>query len=172
MQVFDDSFFGHVDVFFAPRAGCVHNPGIQCAVTPWFAAVARYPVERTVLYKATINHRVQCRFKGENHRPGRIHFYTGGNTGKLGCIGGKVTRRLVDEGERVKANQPLAELDVLDAEQQLFSAKRDLAEARYAYLLARVQLKYYAGHQTLRGDAVAGKPALTGVGVILVCDVL
>ena len=26
-------------------------------------------------------------------------------------IGGKVTRRLVDEGERVKANQPLAELD-------------------------------------------------------------
>jgi membrane fusion protein, multidrug efflux system len=26
-------------------------------------------------------------------------------------IGGKVTKRLVDEGERVKANQPLAELD-------------------------------------------------------------
>ena len=41
-------------------------------------------------------------------------------------------------GERVN-------LDVLDAEQQLYSAKRDLAEAKYAYLLARVQLKYYAG---------------------------
>ena len=44
----------------------------------------------------------------------------------------------VSGGERVN-------LDVLDAEQQLFSAKRDLAEARYAYLSARVQLRYYAG---------------------------
>ncbi|MGO1270795.1 TolC family outer membrane protein [Pseudomonas helleri] len=48
------------------------------------------------------------------------------------------TRKSVSGGERVN-------LDVLDAEQQLYSAKRDLAEAKYAYLLARVQLKYYAG---------------------------
>jgi membrane fusion protein, multidrug efflux system len=34
-------------------------------------------------------------------------------------IGGKVTRRLVDEGERVKANQPLAELDPQDVRLQL-----------------------------------------------------
>ena len=50
----------------------------------------------------------------------------------------QATQKSVSGGERVN-------LDVLDAEQQLFSAKRDLAEARYAYLLARVQLKYYAG---------------------------
>ena len=50
----------------------------------------------------------------------------------------QATQKSVSAGERVN-------LDVLDAEQQLFSAKRDLAEARYAYLLARVQLKYYAG---------------------------
>ena len=50
----------------------------------------------------------------------------------------QATQRSVSGGERVN-------LDVLDAEQQLFSAKRDLAEARYAYLLARVQLRYYAG---------------------------
>ena len=50
----------------------------------------------------------------------------------------QATQKSVSGGERVN-------LDVLDAEQQLFSAKRDLADARYAYLLARVQLKYYAG---------------------------
>lgn len=50
----------------------------------------------------------------------------------------QATQKSVRGGERVN-------LDVLDAEQQLFSAKRDLAQARYAYLLARVQLKYYAG---------------------------
>jgi protease secretion system outer membrane protein len=50
----------------------------------------------------------------------------------------QTTQKSVRGGERVN-------LDVLDAEQQLFSAKRDLAQARYAYLLARVQLKYYAG---------------------------
>ena len=50
----------------------------------------------------------------------------------------QATQKSVRGGERVN-------LDVLDAEQQLFSAKRDLAEARYGYLLARVQLKYYAG---------------------------
>ena len=50
----------------------------------------------------------------------------------------QATQKSVSGGERVN-------LDVLDAEQQLFSAKRDLAEARYAYLLARMQLKYYAG---------------------------
>ncbi|KTC39285.1 peptidase [Pseudomonas sp. ABAC61] len=48
------------------------------------------------------------------------------------------TQKSVQGGERVN-------LDVLDAEQQLFSARRDLADARHAYLLARVQLKYYAG---------------------------
>ena len=50
----------------------------------------------------------------------------------------QATQKSVSGGERVN-------LDVLDAEQQLFSAKRDLAEARYVYLLARVQLRYYAG---------------------------
>ncbi|WP_375538631.1 TolC family protein, partial [Pseudomonas protegens] len=35
--------------------------------------------------------------------------------------------------------------DVLDSEQQLFTARRDLADARNAYLFARIQLKFYAG---------------------------
>jgi len=60
------------------------------------------------------------------------------------------TQKSVSGGERVN-------LDVLDAEQQLFTARRDLANARHAYLLARIQLKYYAGllsEQDLR--ALAG----------------
>ena len=60
------------------------------------------------------------------------------------------TKKSVAGGERVN-------LDVLDAEQQLFTARRDLANARHAYLLARIQLKYYAGllnEQDLR--ALAG----------------
>ncbi len=48
------------------------------------------------------------------------------------------TKKSVTGGERVN-------LDVLDAEQQLFTARRDLADARHAYLLARIQLKYFAG---------------------------
>lgn len=60
------------------------------------------------------------------------------------------TKKSVTGGERVN-------LDVLDAEQQLFTARRDLADARHAYLLARIQLKYFAGllnEQDLR--ALAG----------------
>ncbi|MBK5439927.1 TolC family outer membrane protein [Pseudomonas sp. TH32] len=60
------------------------------------------------------------------------------------------TKKSVAGGERVN-------LDVLDAEQQLFTARRDLADARHAYLLARIQLKYFAGllnEQDLR--ALAG----------------
>lgn len=48
------------------------------------------------------------------------------------------TRKSVAGGERVN-------LDVLDAEQQLYSARRDLAQARYDYLRAWLQLRYLAG---------------------------
>jgi outer membrane protein len=36
-------------------------------------------------------------------------------------------------------------VDVLNAQQQLFSAKRDLYKARYAYLVSRLKLKSAAG---------------------------
>ena len=50
----------------------------------------------------------------------------------------QATRKSVRGGERVN-------LDVLDAEQQLFSARRDLAQARHEYLRAWLQLRYLAG---------------------------
>ncbi|SEQ87533.1 outer membrane protein, protease secretion system [Pseudomonas cuatrocienegasensis] len=48
------------------------------------------------------------------------------------------TRKSVSGGERVN-------LDVLDAEQQLYGARRDLAEARHGYLRAWLQLRFLAG---------------------------
>ncbi len=50
----------------------------------------------------------------------------------------EATRQSVLGGERVN-------LDVLDAQHQLYSARRDLADARHQARLARLQLKYLAG---------------------------
>lgn len=50
----------------------------------------------------------------------------------------EATRKSVAGGERVN-------LDVLDAEQQFYSARRDLAQSRYGYLRAWLQLRYLAG---------------------------
>jgi len=50
----------------------------------------------------------------------------------------EATRRSVESGTRVN-------LDVLDAEQQLSQSRRDLAEARYTYLIAQLQLHRLAG---------------------------
>lgn len=40
-------------------------------------------------------------------------------------------------------------LDLLNAQQQLFTAQRDLAQARYQYLLAYLKLRYAAGNLTV-----------------------
>ncbi|SCZ23255.1 MULTISPECIES: TolC family outer membrane protein [unclassified Pseudomonas] len=48
------------------------------------------------------------------------------------------TRQSILGGERVN-------LDALNAEQQLYSTRRDLAQARYDYLMAWTKLHYYAG---------------------------
>jgi len=50
----------------------------------------------------------------------------------------EATRKSVAGGERVN-------LDVLDAEQQLYGARRDLAEARHGYLRAWLQLRQLSG---------------------------
>lgn len=44
-------------------------------------------------------------------------------------IGGKVSKRLVEEGQRVKANQPLAELDAQDVRLQLDATRAQVAAA-------------------------------------------
>ncbi|MDU8274835.1 TolC family protein, partial [Pseudomonas syringae pv. actinidiae] len=56
------------------------------------------------------------------------------------------TRQSILGGERIS-------LDALNAEQQLYSTRRDLAKARYDYLMAWIKLHYYAG--TLRDTDLA-----------------
>ena len=56
------------------------------------------------------------------------------------------TRQSILGGERVN-------LDALNAEQQLYSTRRDLAQTRYDYLLAWTKLHFYAG--TLREQDLA-----------------
>ncbi|MBA1231828.1 TolC family outer membrane protein [Pseudomonas viridiflava] len=56
------------------------------------------------------------------------------------------TRQSILGGERIN-------LDALNAEQQLYSTRRDLARARYDYLMAWIKLHYHAG--TLRDTDLA-----------------
>ena len=58
-------------------------------------------------------------------------------------IGGKVTRRLVDEGERVKADQPLAELDPQDVRLQLQANRAQVAAGQANLNLVRAERDRY-----------------------------
>lgn len=54
-------------------------------------------------------------------------------------------------------------LDVLNAEQKVFQARRDLAEAKYTYLLAKLQLAQGVGRLTPEELAVLNR-LLAGEG--------
>ena len=58
-------------------------------------------------------------------------------------IGGKVSRRLVEEGERVKANQPLAELDPQDVRLQLEATRAQVTAASANLNLVRAERDRY-----------------------------
>nr|BFD39911.1 multidrug efflux RND transporter periplasmic adaptor subunit MexJ [Pseudomonas sp. FFPRI_1] len=58
-------------------------------------------------------------------------------------IGGKVSRRLVEEGQRVKANQPLAELDPQDVRLQLEAARAQVTAATANLNLVRAERDRY-----------------------------
>ncbi|MPR03119.1 efflux RND transporter periplasmic adaptor subunit [Pseudomonas sp. MAFF 212408] len=58
-------------------------------------------------------------------------------------IGGKVSKRLVEEGERVKANQPLAELDPQDVRLQLEATRAQVAAAQANLSLVRAERDRY-----------------------------
>lgn len=58
-------------------------------------------------------------------------------------IGGKVSRRLVEEGQRVKADQPLAELDPQDVRLQLDAARAQVAAAEANLSLVRAERDRY-----------------------------
>ena len=58
-------------------------------------------------------------------------------------IGGKVIRRLVEEGQRVKADQPLAELDPQDVRLQLEATRAQVAAAEANLNLVRAERDRY-----------------------------
>lgn len=58
-------------------------------------------------------------------------------------IGGKISRRLVDVGARVKQGQPLAELDAADVGLQREAAQAQLSSAEADLALATSELKRY-----------------------------
>ena len=58
-------------------------------------------------------------------------------------IGGKVSRRLVEEGERVKANQALAELDPQDVRLQLEATRAQVTAAQANLNLVRAERDRY-----------------------------
>jgi protease secretion system outer membrane protein len=73
-------------------------------------------------------------------------------------------RLLVEATQRSVSGGQRTNVDVLNAQQQLFDARRDLAQARYNHLLALVRLRYSAG--TLQASDLADisaqfKPAST-----------
>ncbi|WP_054891857.1 MULTISPECIES: efflux RND transporter periplasmic adaptor subunit [unclassified Pseudomonas] len=58
-------------------------------------------------------------------------------------IGGKVSKRLVEEGQRVKADQPLAELDPQDVRLQLEANRAQMAAAEANLSLVRAERDRY-----------------------------
>ena len=58
-------------------------------------------------------------------------------------IGGKVNKRLVDAGDRVRQGQPLAELDPVDARLQLEAARSRVAAAEASFNLAQTERERY-----------------------------
>ncbi|WP_339494459.1 efflux RND transporter periplasmic adaptor subunit [Pseudomonas sp. RA_105y_Pfl2_P56] len=58
-------------------------------------------------------------------------------------IGGKVSRRLVEEGQRVKADQPLAELDPQDVRLQLEATRAQVSAAEANLTLVRAERDRY-----------------------------
>lgn len=65
------------------------------------------------------------------------------------------TQYSIKGGERVN-------LDELNAQQQLYSTRQDLAKTRYEYLMAWIKLHYYAG--TLTGEQLARVDEAFGAG--------
>nr|WP_319527451.1 efflux RND transporter periplasmic adaptor subunit [Pseudomonas laurentiana] len=91
------------------------RPAMVVQPQPASAAVASYPGE------------VRARFEPE------LAFR----------IAGKVSRRLVEEGQRVKANQPLAELDPQDVRLQLEAARAQVTAAEANLSLVQAERDRY-----------------------------
>lgn len=69
-------------------------------------------------------------------------------------IGGKVIRRLVEVGERVKKDQPLAELDPQDVRLQLEAARAQVSAAEANLQTVRAEYRRYRTCSTATWSAI------------------
>jgi len=104
-------------------AGCDHEEPVQTAVRP---AMVVQP-QLASLSLDSYPGEVRARFEPD------LAFR----------IPGKVIKRLVEEGERVKANQPLAELDPQDVRLQLEASRAQVAAAEANLQLVRTERDRY-----------------------------
>lgn len=115
--------------------------------------------------RATLINDLREQFNRAHSAEARISAYREAVTSARTLV--EATRKSVIGGER-------ANPDVLDAEQQLYTASRDLAEARYGYLRAWVRLHRLAGKlnraalerlaRSFTADTTAGANALAPGG--------
>ncbi|WP_026145331.1 efflux RND transporter periplasmic adaptor subunit [Pseudomonas asplenii] len=103
--------------------GCDHEETVQVTVRPAMVVQPQLSAQATDSYPGE----VRARFEPE------LAFR----------IAGKVARRLVEEGQRVKANQPLAELDPQDVRLQLEATRAQVAAAEANLNLVRSERDRY-----------------------------
>ncbi len=104
-------------------AGCGHEESVQPTVRPAMVVQPQPASQSMESYPGE----VRARFEPE------LAFR----------VPGKVTKRLVEEGERVKANQPLAELDPQDLRLQLEASRAQVAAAEANLQLVRSERDRY-----------------------------
>ena len=104
-------------------AACGHEEAAQTSVRPAMVVQPQPSVQSTDSYPGE----VRARYEPD------LAFR----------IGGKVSKRLVEEGERVKANQALAELDPQDVRLQLEATRAQVAAAQANLSLVRAERDRY-----------------------------
>ncbi len=115
-------------------------------------AVARYESARSELDKVIRATMVELRRQFDAVSNGLVKIASVRKSEAVALEVVSATRKSVAGGQRIN-------LDILNATQQLFSVRRDLAEARYAYLLAFLRLNAAIGSVGERElSLIAGQP--------------
>src|SRR5690606_9932001 len=141
----------------AAQASAGFGPGRARGTSSSIGVQVNIPIYTGGLHSSRVNEAValqqRTRYDYENIRRQAIHHARGAY---LGASSGLAPIRALEAGEpssrkALAANQTgydvgvRINLDVLNAQQQLFATQRDLAQARYNALMAGLRLKAAAG---------------------------
>lgn len=101
-------------------------PFLPLALMSLLVACGQEPATPTVIRPAMVVQPLPSSFSSDSY-PGEVRARLEPELAFR--IGGKISKRLVEEGQRVKANQPLAELDAQDVRLQLDATRAQAAAA-------------------------------------------